>query len=256
MTNMEGVGLAFLIVIIGVPILCMAVIAGWLADRSGMKKNREKGVPEPVNVNTPRMVLDLFLRPDAFFRTVSEGSDTLFTPFLWLFVGSIVMSFGVMAAVDLHSFMYGVVNVLFLTLVALVLMTFAVVLAWIALSGVLYVASHLFRGSGSFWKTLQNTGFGLAPGLVLYGLILILASLALAAFQIPVVPFGNPAPGNLLLTVIGRAGTLIASLWVFVLMTYGLRYARNIPLEKAAVSVGVPVLIFLIFSNLQYLAPS
>jgi len=255
MTNMEGVGLAFLIVIIGVPVLCAVVIAGWLADRSAMQKNREAGGPEPVNVNTRRMIRDLIIRPDAFFGKVSEGSDTLFTPFLWLFAGSIVMSAGVMAAVDLHFLTSGLVNVLFLSLVALVLMTSAIVLAWLASSGAFYVMSHLFRGSGSFRKTLQNTGYGLAPGLVLYGVVLLLGTLALTAFQIPVIPFGNPSPGNQMLSIIGRAGMLIASLWGFFLMTHGLRYARNLPLAKAAVSVGVPVVIFLIFSNLQYLAP-
>jgi hypothetical protein len=256
MTNMEGVGLAFLIVIIGVPVLCAVVIAGWLAERSVMKEKRENGEPDPVIVNTHRMILDLIIRPDAFFRTVSEGSDTLFTPFLWLFAGSIVMSAGVMAAADLHFLLSGIVNVLFLSLVALVLMTSAIVLAWLASSGVLYVMSHLFRGSGSFRKTLQNTGYCLAPGLVLYGLVLLLCILALTAFQVPVIPFGNPSPGNQVFSIIGRAGVLIASLWVFLLMTHGLRYARNISLAKAAVSVGVPVVIFLIFSNLQYLAPS
>jgi hypothetical protein len=256
MTNMDGVGLAFLIVIIGVPVLCAVVIAGYLAHRSVMKKNRDAGGPDPVNVNTHRMIRDLIIRPDAFFRTVSEGSDTLFTPFLWLFAGSIVMSAGLMAAVDLHIFTSGLTNVLFLSLVALVLMTVSTMLAWIASSGVVYLVSGLFQGSGPFRKTLQNTGYGLAPGLVLYGLLLLSGTLALTVLQVPVVPFGTPSPGNQLLSLIGRAGVFIALLWVFVLMSCGVRHARNISFLDAAVSAGVPVILFLVFVNLQYLAPA
>jgi len=255
MTNMDGVGLAFLVIIVGVPILCVCVIAGWMVHRSARKKSREAGGPEPVNVNTPHMIRDLLLRPDAFFRTVSEGPDTLFATFLWLLAASIVMSVGLMAAVSLNYFSSGIGNVLFLTLVAVVLMTLSSVLAWVASSGVVYLMSHLFRGSGSFKKTLQNTGYALAPGLALYGLVLLLGTLALAAFQVPVIAFGTPLAGNQLLAIISRAGTLIASLLVFLLMTYGLRHARNISPMKAAVSAGVPVLIFLVFVNLQYLGP-
>jgi len=161
-----------------------------------------------------------------------------------------------MSAADIHYITSGFGNVLFLTLLAWVMLTVAIVLAWLALSGIVFTMSHLFRGSGSFRKTLQNTGYGLAPGLMLYGLILLLASLALSAFQTPVIPFGNPASQNQVFLIIGWAGVLVASLWVFVLVSQGLRYARNIPLVKAAVSVGVPVLIFLIFSNLKYLGTS
>jgi hypothetical protein len=256
MTNMDGVGLAFMIVLVGVPILCVGIIAGWLAHRSAVQKDTAEGRPEAVDVNTTGMIRDLLLRPDTFFRTVSEGPDTLFAPVLWLFAGTIVLSLGVMAAVALHFFTSGIANVLFLTLVALVLMTFSTVLAWIASSGVAYLISHLFHGSGSFRKTLQNTGYGLAPGLVLYGLVLLLGTLALAALQVPVVPVGPPAPGNQMLSLIGRAGVLIASLWVFVLMTYGLRHTRNISFRQAVVSAGVPVLLFLVFVNLQYLGPA
>jgi hypothetical protein len=255
MTNMDGVGLAFLTVIIGVPLLCVGIIAGFLAHRSAVQKDREAGRPEAVDVNTPGMVRDLILRPDAFFRTASEGPDTLFAPFLWLFTASIMLSVGMMAAVDLHFFTSGIANVIFLTLLALVLMTLSTVLAWIASSGVVYLLSRLLGGAGPFRKTLQNTGYALAPGLVLYGLVLLLGTLALAALQVPVVPFGTPSPGNQLLSLIGRAGVLIASLWVFVLMSYGVRHARNISFRQAAVSAGVPVLLFLVFVNLQYLGP-
>lgn len=210
-----------------------------------------------MDVNTSRMISDLILRPDAFFRKLEEGSESLFTPLLWLFASSIVMSIGMMAATDIHYFTFGIGGVLFLILVALVLLTFYTVLAWIGSSGFFYLTSGLFGGgSGPFRKTLQNIGYGLAPGLILYGLILLLGSLAVAASQIPVMPFGPPSLGNQLISIIGRAGTLIASLWGFILMTHGLRYARNLPFVKAAVLVGVPVVVSLIWLNLQYLGPA
>jgi hypothetical protein len=256
MTNMDMVGLAFVLVVIGIPVLCVVVIAGYLAHRSAMKKNQENGIPGPVNAGTPEMVLDLVARPDAFFKTVSEGPVDLFAPFLWLVVAGIVFSFGLMAGSNPFILQSGVVNVLFLNLLALVLMIPSIALAWIGASGVFYAISHLSGGSGSFRKTLQNTGYGLAPGLVLYGLILLLGALVLTVLQIPVTPFGDPVPGSMVLAMIVTGGSLIASIWSFVLMTLGLRYSGNLSLAKAAVSVGVPVLVFLIFSNLHSLAPA
>ncbi|HEX3001848.1 MAG TPA: Yip1 family protein [Methanoregula sp.] len=256
MTNMDMVGLASALVFLGVPILCIVIVAGYLAHRSAIKKNKEQGIQKPVNVNTPRMVHDLIVRPDTFFLTVSEKPATLFMPFLWLLIAGIVISVGLMAGSNPLILAAGFGNVLFLNLLAIVLMTVSIVLAWTGASGIFYVLSGLFGGSGSFRKTLQNTGYGLAPGLVLYGLALLLIPLALAIFQAPVTSPGNPVPQDLVLALIVTGGTLIASLWSFILMTHGLRHSRNISRAKAAVSVGVPVIIFLIFSNLRYLAPS
>jgi hypothetical protein len=253
---MDMVGLGFLLVLIGMPLLCVVVIAGYLAHRSAIQKSTEDSSPGPASVNTPRMVLDLVVRPDAFFRTVSEGPATIFTPFLWLLAAAMVFSFGLMAGSAPMILASGFGNLLFLNLLALVLMTTTIVLAWIGASGIFWVLGHLLGGYGSFRKTLQNTGYGLAPGLVLYGLILMLGALLLTALQIPVTPFGNTVPADPLVTMIKTGGSLIASLWGFILMTHGLRYAQKISLAKAAVCVGVPFLVFVIFANLQYLAPA
>lgn len=39
MTNMFWAGLGFLIVIVGLPVLCVIFLAGWLVHMSKMKKN-------------------------------------------------------------------------------------------------------------------------------------------------------------------------------------------------------------------------
>lgn len=254
--SMNMVGLAFSLVFFGVPILCIGIIAGYLAQRSAKKKNREQGIPVPADVNSRRMIHDLVVRPDAFFKTVSQGPATIFTPFLWLFAAGIVISAGLMEGSNPLVLASGIGNVLFLNLLAIVLMTASIVLAWMGASGIFSVLSRLYGGSGSFRKTVQNTGYGLAPGLILYGLVLILAPFLLTAFQILVTSSGNPVPENLVLAGIVTGGTLIASLWSFVLMTRGIQYSMNVSPAKAAVSVGVPVLVFLIFSNLRYLAPA
>ena len=256
MTNMDMVGLAIVLVVIGTPVLCIAIIAGWLRHRSALRKNQEAGLPGPANVNTPRMVRDLVVRPDAFFSAVSEGPANLFTPFLWLVAAAIVFSFGLLAGSDPLILTSSLQNVIFLNLLALVLMVPCIELAWLGVSGIFWVLSRLSGGSGSFRKTLQNTGYGLAAGLVLYGAILLLGALVLAVFQIPVTPFGSPAPGNRMVAGIVTGGSLVASFWAFILMAQGLRHAEKISLAKAAVAAGVPVLAFVIFSNLRYLAPA
>jgi hypothetical protein len=58
------------------------------------------------------------------------------------------------------------------------------------------------------------------------------------------------------LSLIVTGGSLIALLWRFILMTHGLRHASALSPRKAAVCVGVPVLVFFLFSNLRYLAPA
>ena len=113
-------------------------------------------------------------------------------------------------------------------------------LAWISYSAVFYGVSYLYRGRGTFLRTLVYVGYGCAP-LIIGGL------LHLVLFQfvsLPVQDHFIPARVAAHTTVVSLvdAGVAIAVLlWCGFLWTAGMRHARSLAARQALVTVFVPV---------------
>jgi hypothetical protein len=121
-------------------------------------------------------------------------------------------------------------------------------LTWIVYGIVFYLISMVFKGEGSLARTLEVTGYGFLPQ-VFGGIVgaffsyLIVSNLTI------------PAAGNLtgmlvtdpLAQVAALAGILFlvwsANIWIF-----GMKYARNLSTRDAALTVGIPVGLYILYT--------
>ena len=113
-------------------------------------------------------------------------------------------------------------------------------LAWVSYSAVFHGVSYLYKGRGTFLRTLANVGYGCAP-------LIIGGFLHLALFQIISLPVQDhfiPARVAAHTTVVSLIDAGIAIpvlLWCGFLWTAGMRHARSLSARQALVTVFVPV---------------
>ena len=133
---------------------------------------------------------------------------------------------------------------------------------WAVWTGVFFLVSLIFQGKGSFRRTLAAIGYGYLP-LVLGGAVsLVLFMVTLPGIRVtPVtsleeIPTAAAAlmhqPVMLLSGILG----ILFLLWAANIWVFGIRHARGLPLRNAAITVGVPVALYLLYTivNLGVLA--
>lgn len=254
MTNMEGVGMLFMLLLFGVPLLILAIIAGYYFHRHNLKKgdsDREYAEEMPL---VSRETLRLFLlRPDEFFRHLTACRTGLYRPFILIIAGGLVFDIGYIFMVEPVTLSGGPVNFLVLTLGTLPLVVIVFLTAWFVLAALLYAISALFRGTGPFAATLQNTGYGVAFYLAMTGLILIVCSLILGLVrQVPGYTLLGYPPYQQPVTVLIAVITTCTLVWTAWYWSYGLGHARKIPLKDAAKAMYGLVIVYL---GVTYLPP-
>ncbi|MDK2889729.1 MAG: hypothetical protein PWR21_361 [Methanoculleus sp.] len=135
-------------------------------------------------------------------------------------------------------------------------------LAWIIYGFVFYLVSMFFKGEGDLKRTVEFTGYGLLPQ-VFGGIIGTYFSYQLlSGLNVP--PMTSPEQiaefseslVNILTTdplaqIAGLASILFliwsANIWVF-----GMKYARNLSTRDAALTVGIPVGLYILYTFITF----
>jgi hypothetical protein len=124
---------------------------------------------------------------------------------------------------------------------------FGVMFNWLIYSGIFHLASMIFNGNGEFRRVLEFTAYGFIPS--------ILGSAISAYYTLPVynnLNFSDPlmmeeiltsSPSIKIATVIG----LIFLLWSANIWVFALSYSRNISVKNAAIIIGLPVLLYILY---------
>jgi len=252
MTNMEGFGLILLILVIGIPFLIIATIFGYFFHRNNFEKSQNQidSQTSLVYVNYADAIRDVLIRPKFFFMNLTEGSVSLYVPFILIVVSGFFISFwytlSTMASeINILTFTKG--DVFFLALITItagIVLIFLMLVIWIIVTLACYSVSIIFKGTGTLKKTAQNIGYAQAFGLIIVGVFTIL----ITAFVLITHLFLGTAVTSLwknpLLTTIITIGTILIEIWAAYLMVLGLQYARNLPFVKAVISVAVPLGLF------------
>lgn len=254
MTNMVSVGMLFMLLLFGVPLLLLAIIVGYYFHRRGLKKgdsDQEYTEEMPlVSLETLRLFL---LKPDEFFRRLAACRTGLYRPFILIIAGGLVFDIGYIFMVEPATLMGGPFNFLVLTLGTLPFAVFVFLVVWMVLAALLYAISALFRGTGPFAATLQNTGYGVAFYLAVTGIILIIGSLILDLVrQVPGYTLLGFPPYQQPVTILITAITICTLVWAAWYWCYGLGHARKIPINDAAKTVYGLVIVYL---AVTYLPP-
>jgi hypothetical protein len=208
---------------------------------------------------------DLFLKPDLFFQDLVTKKESLGRPAL------IILAAGIAAAVYAYlvvgltarmiaGIMPGMETIIILsTAIGALFSTFVF---WILWAGVIFAVSWVFKGKGSFKRTMEIVGYGYLPQI--FGILITcivaffyiphvhVPELTAAAVQDPqVIQETTKAlmhdPAMLALTQITAVVSiafflLSANMWIF-----GLKHARTISLRDAAICIGVPVVGYSIY---------
>ncbi|WP_301663915.1 Yip1 family protein [Methanoculleus frigidifontis] len=199
---------------------------------------------------------DLFLNPRAFFDAKKAEGDSLKVPAL------IVLAIGIVSAISayvlalpflqyLPSEIAGLGPVLaaFGGIFALVM----VLVVWVLFAGVFYGISALLGGEGSFKQTLAFVGYGYAPQLVGTAIYVVFVWLFMANLVLP--PASAISDPTIFADLmkdpyiqIGGIINLLFVLWSANIWIFGVKSARNLSLKNAAIAVGIPVALYVLYT--------
>lgn len=115
-------------------------------------------------------IKNLLFHPDAFF-TQKRGEETnIVIPALIIFIGGIV---GLISPSVIDVFIPGHSRNIIMMPDTVIVSLGLPFITWILISGILYVLCRLFSGTGTFYATLQNVGYGSLPYTIslLFGII-------------------------------------------------------------------------------------
>jgi hypothetical protein len=210
-----------------------------------------------------RSLIDILVNPHAFFTEAMGEKESFKLPVLILLAGGIVAAcygylIGGLSGRMMAGALPGLDTIIALTSAAGAL--FGVFIFWIIWTVIVFLISAAFKGKGTFKRTLQVIGYGYLPQV--FGTILTV----IAAFEyVPkvVVPemsaamMQDPAlaqtavtalmhdPAMIQLSQITTIISVVFLLWSANIWIFGLQHAREISTRDAAISVGIPVIIYI-----------
>ncbi len=209
-------------------------------------------------------IIDMLTRPDALFQEKIKSEEGLKTPFLFVAVVGIISAlYGYMAG-SLTSRMFAFAGAGMSEIVAVSSVVGAfigVILFWLIGSAIFYLISMAFKGTGGFNRTLEFVGYGFIPQIFGSLVTLIMAVYYLPMVQVPVVnSFQDPgviqnAVSHLMhdsammeFTKVSAVIAIIFLMWSASIWIHAIKYARNLSIKNAAITILLPVIIYIIYT--------
>ena len=204
--------------------------------------------------------VQVLVNPGRFFKERMKDEPGLKIPMLITLVYGLISAVSaaltanvVIALLPAEAQAFGATAVAFAAVFA-VIMGF---LAWIICAAVFYIISMLFGGEGTFTRTLEFTGYGLLP--LIFGGIIGTAFSYQVISNLTIPPITNPEQiaevseslagiiaADPLTQIAGLVGILFV-LWSANIWIFGMKYARNLSTRNAALTVGIPVALYIAY---------
>ena len=204
----------------------------------------------------------VILRPDEFFSGQVKSAVELKYPIVIVLVAGILGAasgylVGEMTARMFSGTGMGISQIMLASSVGGAFI--GVFLMWLVIAGVLFVISLAFHGSGEFKRTLECTGWGFIPMVFSAIIGLILALYYVPQVHVPVLrSLQDPAliqaavntlmndPAMFQFRLISSMIGIIFMLWSANIWIFGIRHARNLSARNAAITVMIPVAVYII----------
>jgi hypothetical protein len=210
-------------------------------------------------------LFDILIRPGAFFQDAIAEKESLRIP------GFIVLTLGIVSAVYAYliggltgkmmtGLMPGMESIIAISTILGAL--FGIFVFWGIWTGVFYLMSSLFKGKGTFKRSLEFIGYGYLPQIFGATLTLIIAiqyiprvivpEIASAASQDPqqiqeAVKALMHDPAMMEMTQIISLISIVFLLWSANIWIFGLRNARQLSERDSALCVGIPVVVYILY---------
>jgi hypothetical protein len=209
-------------------------------------------------------LIDILIKPDSFFEKRSTSEENLKIPFLLVAVAGVIGAIYGFEVGSLTGRMFagaGAGMSQLISISSLVGAFIGVLLFWLIGSAVFYLISMAFKGNGTFNRTLESVGYGFIPQIIGSLITLVAALYYLPMVKVPVIKsLTDPTliqgaithlmndPAMLELTRISAVIGVIFILWSASIWIHGIKHARNLSFRDAAITVLIPVLIYIIYT--------
>jgi hypothetical protein len=210
-------------------------------------------------------LIDTLIRPGAFFQDAIAEKESLKIP------GLIVLAMGIVSAVYAYliggltgkmmaGLIPGMESIISISIILGALL--GIFVFWGIWTGVFYLISSLFKGKGTFKRSLEFIGYGYLPQI--FGAILtvivalqyiprvIIPEITTAAAQDPqVIMDATKAlmhdPAMMEMTQIISIISIVFLLWSANIWIFGMRNARQLSERDSALCVGIPVVVYILY---------
>jgi hypothetical protein len=215
-------------------------------------------------VSMIQKIIDVLTHPDAFFEEKIKSEVELKTPFLFVAIAGVIGAIYGYEIGSLTGRMFagaGAGMGIFVAISSIIGAFIGVVVFWLIGSAIFYLVSMAFKGTGSFNRTLEGVGYGFIPQIFGSLITLGMGLYYLPMVQVPVVrSFTDPTviqnavsglmhdPAMLELTKVSVLIAVIFLLWSANIWIYAIKYARNLSVKHAAISVLLPIIIYIIYT--------
>jgi hypothetical protein len=212
------------------------------------------------------MLMSLLLHPDTFFGERIKEPEDLKIPGIIVIIGAIIAAVGSYLLSGLYEGLYmaaageGMASLLGIFGVVSGFFAF-IIIWWVIFSGIFYLLSMAFSGTGTFRRTLEFAGYGLVPVIIGSVISVLLSFYYLPMIEVPVISnIQDPAavqrfmsgivedPAFMEFTQLSTIISIIFLTWSANLWIFGIRHARALSFRNAIVVVLGPVGIFAIYT--------
>jgi hypothetical protein len=213
-------------------------------------------------------ILQVLLSPDAFFENALREKESLKIPAFIVLAGAFVAAaYGYMVGGPVSALMAGA-----MPSIGSIVLLFAVIgpfvatfLFWAIWSALIYGISVVFKGTGTFKRTLEFVGYGYIPQIIGTVITLVVALEYIPRVVVPHISFdpNDPNSGQILqdamkslmhdpammqFTQISTVISIIFLLWSANIWIFGAKHSRQLTLRNAAICVALPALIFITYT--------
>jgi len=210
-------------------------------------------------------ITTIFSNPDIFFQDLMTEKENLRNPALIVTAGGVVAAAYAYEVGGLTGQMMGKLMAGMGTIIAVSAIAGALIgalLLWVIWSGIFFALSSLFKGKGSFRRTMESVGYDYLPQVAGTVITLIISFYYIPKVRVPEISAAamqDPQviqeaikvlmhdPAMMELAQISSIITIVflllsANIWIF-----GLKHTRALPIQDAAICVLVPAVGYVIY---------
>jgi hypothetical protein len=210
-------------------------------------------------------LFEVLIKPGVFFQDAIAEKESLKIPGLIVFtLGIISAIYGYLIGGLTGKMMAGLIPGMesIITISTILGALFGVFVIWVIWAGVFYLISSLFKGEGTFKRSLEFVGYGILPQI--FGAILtiivalqyiprvIVPQITSAATQDPqliqdAVKALMHDPAMMEMTQITSIISVVFLLWSANIWIFGMQHSRKLSPRDAALCVGIPVVVYILY---------
>jgi hypothetical protein len=194
-------------------------------------------------------MLEVLTDPNGFFKRKSNDPIEFKTPLVIILIMAalgaiiaVVTMQNVMRALPEEAAAFASIGMVFGVIGAVL----GTLIMWAVYTAIFYVISMLFNGEGSFKRVMEFVSYGYIPSIIgsIFSVFYTLRAYSNIDFSDPNLQNTLMADPTLkIATVVGIIFTLwSANIWIF-----ALAHSRNLSVRNAAITVGVPILIYVLY---------